>query len=84
MPATVDYQCQPALPAGDSISIDFNSGGKSITVQFPNGQSVRMPAQRSGSGFRYAGENVMIYGKGQTTITLEVAGQPSRQCVTSR
>lgn len=81
MPATSDYQCQPALPRGDRITVDFNSGGNSITVAFPNGQSIRMPKALSGSGFRYSGQNVVVYGKGETTITLEISGQPSRQCV---
>lgn len=81
MPATSDYQCQPTLPRGDRITVDFNSGGNSITVAFPNGQSIRMPKAMSGSGFRYSGQNVVVYGKGETTITLEISGQPSRQCV---
>jgi membrane-bound inhibitor of C-type lysozyme len=83
MPATVDYQCSPALPKGDQISVDFNSGGKSITVEFPNGQSIRMRLQRSGSGFRYGTGNMTLYGKGDT-VTLEIGGQPSRDCMTVR
>lgn len=82
MPATVNYKCAPALPRGDKISIDFNSGGQSITVEFPNGQSVRMPRLISGSGFRYGTGNIIIYGKGEKTVTLDIAGQPSRDCNT--
>jgi membrane-bound inhibitor of C-type lysozyme len=83
-PATVDYTCTPALPGGSKISVDYNSGGKSITLFYPNGESLRMPIKRSGSGFRYGEGNVGIAGKGQTTITLQIGGQPSRQCVTLR
>jgi membrane-bound inhibitor of C-type lysozyme len=83
-PATVDYKCSPALPGGSKISVDYNSGGKSITLFYPNGESLRMPIQRSGSGFRYGEGNVEIAGKGQTTVTLQIGGQPSRQCVTPR
>jgi len=79
-PVTVDYKCRPALPKGDRISVDYNSGYKSVTIEFPNGQRLNMPLQRSGSGFRYGEGNVVIYGKGERTITLEVAGQPSRDC----
>ncbi len=74
----------PALPGGNKISVDYNSGGKSITLFYPNGETLRMPIQRSGSGFRYGEGNVGIAGKGQTTITLQIAGQPARQCVTPR
>ncbi|WP_441228547.1 MliC family protein [Tardiphaga sp. 20_F10_N6_6] len=83
-PATVDYICTPALPGGNKISVDYNSGGKSITLFYPNSEMLRMPIQRSGSGFRYGEGNVEISGKGQTTITLQVAGLPARQCVTPR
>ena len=83
-PATVDYTCTPALSGGNKISVDYNSGGKSITLFYPNGETLRMPIQRSGSGFRYGEGNVGIAGKGQTTITLQIAGQPARQCVTPR
>ena len=83
-PATVGYRCKPALPGGGPLSIDYNSGGKSITLFYPNGETLRMPIQRSGSGFRYGEGNVGIAGKGQTTITLQIAGQPARQCVTPR
>lgn len=81
-PATVDYLCSPALPGGNKISVDYNSGGKSITLFYPNGESLRMPIERSGSGFRYGEGNVLIAGKGTTTITLQIGEQPSRQCVT--
>ena len=82
-PATTDYICKPALPGGDKISVDYNSGGKSITLFYPNGESLRMPIQRSGSGFRYGEGNVLIVGKGMTTITLQIGEQPARQCVAS-
>lgn len=78
-PATVDYRCRPALPKGDRISIDYNSGGKSARIEFPNGEAVRLAIQPSGSGFRYSGGNVAIAGKGDA-LTLDVQGQPSRNC----
>lgn len=81
-PATVDYTCSPPLPGGDKISVDYNSGGKSITLFYPNGETLRMPIQRSGSGFRYGEGNVLVAGKGMTTITLQIGTQPARQCVT--
>ena len=80
MPATVDYQCRPALPGGGTLSIDFNSSGKSITVQFPDGKSINMPGRTSRSYFYYAGEHIKFFGK-QKTTTLTVMGQPTRRCV---
>lgn len=80
-PATTDYVCKPGLPGGDKISVDYNSGGKSITLFYPNGETLRLPIQRSGSGFRYGEGSVEVIGKGMTTITLSIGGQPSRQCV---
>jgi membrane-bound inhibitor of C-type lysozyme len=80
-PATTDYVCKPALPGGDKISVDYNSGGKSITLFYPNGETLRLPIQRSGSGFRYGEGTVEVVGKGMTTITLSIGGQPARQCV---
>jgi len=82
-PATTDYVCKPALPGGDKISVDYNSGGKSITLFYPNGETLRLPIQRSGSGFRYGEGNVLVAGKGMTTITLQIGEQPTQQCVTS-
>ena len=82
-PATTDYVCKPALPGGDKISVDYNSGGKSLTLFYPNGETLRLPIQRSGSGFRYGEGNVEIVGKGMTTITLQIGEQPARQCVAS-
>lgn len=82
-PATTDYVCKPALPGGDKIAVDYNSGGKSITLFYPNGETLRMPTQRSGSGFRYGEGNVLIVGKGMTTITLQIGEQPARQRVAS-
>lgn len=81
--ATVDYQCRPALLGGGLLSIDFNSGGKSITAQFPDGKSIRLPGRTSHSYFLYAGEHTKVYGAGQKVITLTVMGQPTRRCVGS-
>jgi hypothetical protein len=83
MPATVDYQCRPALPAGNRLSIDFNSGGKSITAQFPDGKSIRMPGRAKRFYLYYAGEHTKVWGTGQKTITLAIIGQPTRRCVAS-
>jgi hypothetical protein len=83
MPATVDYQCRPALPAGNRLSIDFNSGGKSITAQFPDGKSIRMPGRAKRFYLYYAGEHTKVWGTGQKTITLAIMGQPTRRCVAS-
>jgi hypothetical protein len=82
-PATVDYQCRPALPGGGALSIDFNSGGKSIIVQFPDGKSIHVPGRTSRSYFYYAGEHIKFFGTGQKTTTLTVMGQPTRRCVAS-
>lgn len=83
-PATTDYVCAPAMPKGDHLTIDWNSGGKSITVTFPNGQAVKMPIALSGSGFRYERSGVLgkieISGKGDKEVTLQMSGQPSRIC----
>ena len=83
-PATTDYVCAPAMPKGDHLTIDWNSGGKSITATFPNGQAVKMPIAQSGSGFRYARSGVLgkmeISGKGDKEVTLAMSGQPSRIC----
>jgi hypothetical protein len=83
MPATVDYQCRPALPAGNRLSIDFNSGGKSITAQFADGKSIRMPGRAKRFYLYYAGEHTKVWGTGQKTITLAIIGQPTRRCVAS-
>jgi membrane-bound inhibitor of C-type lysozyme len=82
-PATVDYQCKPALHGGGPLSVDFNSGDKSVTLQFPDGTSIHMPGRTSRSYFLYSGEHTKIYGMGQKTITLTVMGQPTRRCVAS-
>jgi hypothetical protein len=83
MPATVDYQCRPALAGGGPLSIDFNSGGKSITAQLPDGKSVRMPGREKRFYLYYAGEHIKVWGTGQKTITLAIMGQPTRRCVAS-
>jgi membrane-bound inhibitor of C-type lysozyme len=80
-PVTIEYRCTPSLPKGDVLTVDYNSGYNSVTAQFPNGQSIRMPRKRSGSGFRYGKGNLLIYGKGETEITLEIGSDPSRRCV---
>jgi hypothetical protein len=82
-PATVDYQCRPVLHGGGPLSIDFNSGGKSVTLQFPDGKSIHMPGRTSRSYFLYSGEHTKVFGTGQKTITLTVMGQPTRRCVAS-
>ena len=82
-PATVNYQCRPALRGGGLLSIDFNSGVKSITLQFPEGKSLQMPGRTSRSYFLYAGEHTKVYGIGQKSITLTIMGQPTRRCVAS-
>jgi hypothetical protein len=83
MPATVDYRCRPALPGGDTLSIDFNSGGASITAQFPDGKSIRMPGRAKRFYFLYSGEHAKVYGIRQKTITLTILGQPTRRCVSA-
>jgi hypothetical protein len=83
MPATVDYQCRPALSGRGPLSIDFNSGGKSITAQFPDGKSIRMPGRTKRFYLYYAGEHTKVWGTGQKTIILAIMGQPTRRCVAS-
>jgi hypothetical protein len=83
MPVTVDYQCRPALPGGGPLSIDFNSGGKSITTQFPDGRSIRMAGRSKRFYLYYAGEHAKVWGTGQKIITLAILGQPTRRCVAS-
>jgi hypothetical protein len=83
MPATVDYQCRPTLSGGAPLSIDFNSGGNSITVQFPDGKSIRMPGRAKRFYLYYAGEHAKVWGTGQKTIMLTIMGQPTRRCVAS-
>ena len=83
MPATVDYQCRPTLPGGGPLSIDFKSGGKSITAQFPDGKSIHMPGRAKRFYLYYAGEHTRVWGTGQKTITLAILGQPTRRCVAS-
>lgn len=80
-PATVDYECSPNLPAGKRISVDFNSGGKSITVTFPNNSSLRLTKALAASGERYVGGNVEVFDRGARPLVLNVNGQPSRECV---
>ena len=79
-PATVGYECQPTLPAGERITVDFNSGGRSITVTFPNGQSLRLTRARAASGVRYVGGNVEVFERGARPLILNVRGHPSRAC----
>jgi hypothetical protein len=83
MPPTVDYQCRPTLPGAGTLSIDFNSGGKSITAQFPDGKSIRMSGREKRFYLYYAGEHTKVWGTGQKTITLAILGQPTRRCVAS-
>jgi hypothetical protein len=83
MPATVDYQCRPALAGGGPLSIDFNSGGKSITAQFPDGKSIGLAGRAKRFYLYYAGEHIKVWGTGQKTITLAIMGQPTRRCVAS-
>jgi hypothetical protein len=83
MPATVDYQCRPALSGGGPLSIDFNSGGRSITAQFPDGKSIRLAGRAKRFYLYYAGEHIKLWGTGQKTITLAIIGQPTRRCAAS-
>src|SRR3954464_13429343 len=64
-PATVDYRCRPALHGRGLLSVDFNSAAKSITLQFPDGKSIRMPGRTSRSYFLYSGEHTKVFGSGQ-------------------
>jgi hypothetical protein len=80
-PATVDYQCRPALAGGGALSVDFNSGGKSIAAQFPDGKSIHMPGRTKRFYLYYAGEHAKLWGTGQKTINLAIMGQPTRRCV---
>ena len=80
-PATVDYRCRPALTGGGTLSIDYNSGGKSITAQFPDGKSIRMSGRAKRFYIYYAGEHAKVWGIRQKTINLAVMGQPTRRCV---
>jgi hypothetical protein len=80
-PATVDYKCRPALAGGGPLSVDFNSGGKSITAQFPDGRSIGMPGRTKRFYLYYAGEHTKLWGTGQKTINLAIMGQPTRRCV---
>lgn len=80
-PATVDYQCRPALTGGRSLSVDFNSGGKSITAQLPDGKSIHMPGRAKRFYLYYAGDHAKLWGTGQKTINLAILGQPTRRCV---
>ena len=82
-PATVDYQCRPALTGGGLLSVDFNSGAKSITAQFPGGKSLRMTGRAKRFYLYYAGEHTKVWGTGQKTINLAIMGQPTRRCVAS-
>jgi hypothetical protein len=83
MPATVDYRCKPALSGGETLSIDFNSGGNSITAQLPDGKSIRMSGRAKRFYFFYSGDHAKVYGIRQKTITLTIQGQPTRRCVSS-
>ena len=80
-PATVDYQCRPALAGGGPLSVDFNSGSKSITAQFPDGKSIRMPGRAKRFYLYYAGDHAKLWGTGQKTINLAIIGQPTSRCV---
>ena len=80
-PATVSYRCKPAPSGGGPLSIDYNSGGKSITAQFPDGKSIRMSGRVKRFYMYYAGEHAKVWGIGQKTINLAVIGQPTRRCV---
>ncbi|CAN7542338.1 MliC family protein [Bosea sp. LjRoot90] len=79
-PATEEYDCSPGLPKGKRVTIDFNSGHKSITVTFPNGSSYNLPRAQSASGERYVGSNVEIFERGARPLILNVGGQPPREC----
>jgi hypothetical protein len=80
-PATVSYRCKPAPSGGGPLSIDYESGGKSIIAQFPDGKSIRMSGRVKRFYMYYAGEHAKVWGVGQKTITLAMMGQPTRRCV---
>ena len=80
-PATVDYDCSPSLPRGKRVTVDFNSGGQSINVTFPNGSSLRLTKAMAASGVRFIGGNVEVFDRGARPLVLNVNGQPSRECV---
>ena len=80
-PATNDYVCTPSLPKGERITIDWNSGGKSINVTFPDGKTMRLGQAVSGSGFRYVHGNVEVVGKGDKDLMLQIGTNPVRTCV---
>jgi len=80
-PATVSYRCKPAPSGGGSLSIDYDSGGKSIIAEFPDGKSIRMSGRVKRFYMYYAGEHAKVWGIGQKTINLAVMGQPTRRCV---
>ena len=80
-PATVSYRCKPAPSGGGPLSIDYESGGRSIIAQFPDGKSIRMSGRVKRFYMYYAGEHAKVWGVGQKTITLAMMGQPTRRCV---
>jgi len=80
-PATVSYRCKPAPSGGGQLSIDYDSGGRSIIAQFPDGRSIRMSGRVKRFYMYYAGEHTKVWGIGQKTINLAVMGQPTRRCV---
>jgi hypothetical protein len=80
-PATVSYRCKPAPSGGGLLSVDYDSGGRSIIAQFPDGRSIRMSGRAKRFYMYYAGEHTKVWGIGQKTINLAVTGQPTRRCV---
>src|SRR5690349_15091225 len=61
-PATVSYRCKPAPSGGGPLLIDYSSGGKSITAQFPDGKSIRMSGRVKRFYMYYAGEHAKVWG----------------------
>jgi hypothetical protein len=64
-PVTADYVCRPALAKGERLTIDWNSGLKSITLRLPNEPSIRLPRAKARSGFRFAQGKFEVTGKDQ-------------------
>jgi hypothetical protein len=81
MPQTVDYNCSPTWPEGDNLTIDWNSGHKSITATFPNGSEMNMAIEKGGSSFRYGEADTEIYGRSQQRVMVQEGGEPLRTCV---
>jgi hypothetical protein len=81
MPQTVAYHCKPAWPEGDTLTLDWNSGHKSITATFPNGSEMTMAIEKSGPKFVYGEADTEISGTNQHRVVVTEGGEPARTCV---